>query len=168
VATLHDAWEAIRLRVINDFSKQIGQKISYTLQKSDGWIVDAETFLSKPQDKYSGIGVRRSTWDEGLQIGIEAEAWGPASWVIGSWRREGYQHPKLAALLREKWGPGKQSETWLWYHYFGDGSEFGHRELEDWRTGAAVVALRQGAAGIYGKRLCERIIDTAKTVDGVF
>lgn len=168
LANMRDSWETIRLRVIGEFSRQIARAISDALPMSDGWLVDAQHLLTSPAEKYTGLGVRRSTWDEGLHVGIEAEAWGPASWIVGVWGKDGHHHARLAAVVIERWGQGRKSPTWLWYHYFSDSAEFGHGDLGDWRTGAAIIAMREGATGDYGKRLCERIVEMGEAVDVVF
>ena len=119
-------------------------------------------------EKYTGLEVRRSTWDNGLYVGTEAEFGDAASWTIGVWGAEGYHHDGLPAVLAERWGLGKTSPRWPWYRYFSDTSEFGHWEFGDWRTGTAIIALRDGAAGDYGKRLCAMIVEIGKAVDGLF
>jgi hypothetical protein len=168
LVNMQDSWETIRLRVINEFANQFARTISDALPASDGWLVGAERLRTSPVEKYTALDVRRSTWDEGLYVGVEAETWGPSTWRVGVWGKQGYLHPRLPAVIIETWGQGRKSEKWLWYRYFSDSSEFGHWELGDWRTGASIIALRDGAAGDYGKRLCERIIEMGKTVDGVF
>jgi hypothetical protein len=165
---MHDSWETIRLQVINEFSKQFARALSDALPASDGWSVDANHLLTDPLSRYTSLGVRRSRWDKGLYVGIQAEIWGPARWIVGVWGDKGYHHDQLPKVLIERWGPGQKSEWFPWYHFFSDNSEFGHWELGDWRTGGAIIALREGATGEYGRRLCERIVEISKTVGGLF
>jgi hypothetical protein len=156
LVTMHDSWETIRLQVINEFAKQFARTISDALPASDGWFVDAEQLLTGPLKQYTGLETHRSTWDKGLRVGINAQSWGAFNWIIGVWGEEGYHHERLPAVLVEKSGPGKKSPTWPWYRFFYETSEFGHWEFGDWRTGTAIIALREGAAGYYSKRLCEK------------
>jgi hypothetical protein len=165
---MHDSWETIRLQVINEFSTQFTRALSEALPASDGWSINAETMLTRPLEIYTGLEVRRSTWDAGLHVGIDAESSNAAAWIIGVWGDENYHHDRLPAALVEKWGAGKKSPRWPWYHFLSDTSEFGHRELGDWRTGTAILALRDGATGDYGKRLCARIVEISKAVDNIF
>jgi hypothetical protein len=166
--TLHDAFDTIRLRVIRDFAEQVSRFLSDELPDPQGWRVEAQDLLANPQRKYTGLSVRRAAWDKGLHVGIEAQTGGPGSWIIGAWGERSYRNAVLTALLNERWGAGKTTDQWPWFHYFSDNAEFGHWEFGDWTTGTAIVAMRDGTTGDYGKRLCERIVSIAKVVDSLF
>jgi len=165
---LHESWEAIRSQVINEFSNQFVRAIVDDLPPDQGWIVNADDILRRPLVKFTGLEVRHPTWDNGLYVGIEAQTEGPGSWIIGAWGEVGYQHEKLRNIISECMGVGRINSKWLWFRYFSDTTEFGHWELGDWRMGAAIVAMREGLTGDYGKKLRERIVDLCKAVDGVF
>jgi len=164
---IYDSRETIRLRVINKFAEQLTGALSDALPVSDGWKVDADELLANPLERYSSLNVRRSTWtwDKEAYVSIEAQSVGAGDWVVGV--RAMQNRDRLRAAAIERWGQGKISNGWPWYRSLGHGSEFGSSELGDWRTGAAILALAEGSRGVYGKRLCDRIVEMSKTVDSV-
>jgi hypothetical protein len=166
---LHDAFDTTRMRVITDFSEQISQFLSAALPEAQDWSVNAARLLEKPQERYTGLSVRRATWHNGLYVCIEAETFGPSSWIIGVCGEKGYEPPNnIKKLLDDRFGNGRTTPQWPWFHYFSDNAEFGHWEFGDWRAGAAVIAMRDGMSGDYGRGLCERIVGIAKEVDSLF
>jgi hypothetical protein len=166
---IHDAFDTIRTKIIRDFCQKIVKCLESALPAKEDWSVDAADLKRSPTRIFTGIGVRRKTWDEELCVRIEAEAWGPNGWIIGIQGKEsGYQNGSLRALLNEKFGCGHESPRWPWYHFFDDRTEFRDEGLGNWTRSETLIAMHDGAGGEYSKRICERIIEIARVVDCFF
>lgn len=168
VIGIHNAFDTIRVRVIRDFSQQIVKSLEGAMPAERGWSIRAKDLLENPLRIYTGLTVRHEVWNEGLEVGIDAESWGANNWIIGVRRKQGYENDLLTAQLTKTLGAGRGSSACLWYHFFGDRAEFGDWRWGNWTDGETIIAMREGAEGDYGRRICGRIIEIAKAVDGFF
>lgn len=164
---IHDAFDAIRVRVIQEFTQKIVQYLINELPSEKRWLIYPKRLLEKPLEIYTNLIVRRDIWCNDLEVRIEAQSSGANNWIIGVWKNENYHNFDLIGRLTKEFGAGRSSQTCLWFQYFGERTKFGLPEMRNWSAGAAIIAMREGVLGDYGKRVCEGIIKIANVVDSL-
>lgn len=160
-AEIFHAFDAIRSEIIKGFALRLEQALVQALPVSEGWEIDAHWLKDKPLNQYTGLAIRRDSWDKGLAVTLEAQRRGAREWIIGAAGENAQCRENIKKHLDDKFGAGGQSQAWPWYRYL-------RQEWRAWDTGAALISLHQDGQGGIGEYLCSELVNMSLLVDTLF
>jgi hypothetical protein len=157
---VYAAFEAIREAVIRQFIGQLADRVAATLRREEGWNVDAASLLDQPKGK-GAVTIRSETWMDGVSVKLQADADGPRGWWLGVETLPGCAIFEIITKhLSEKLGEAKTDPPqYPWWRNFE--GRWKNWTLADWRQPQAVLAIGEGATGLYGKYLRESLVEIA-------
>jgi hypothetical protein len=160
---IHAAFEKIREEVIRRFARELVAALEKELPAVDRWQVDAGKLLGNPLGNDVGLVVRHEGWEEGIDVRLWADSYGPRDWWLGVQTPTTYSgfdalRGKLATTLGDSVYPDVSDFPW-WRRFEGKWADW---TLADWRQNPAVLALGKGGVGEYAEYLLRSLVQITR------